>query len=244
MQTDIQWRDTYEELTKEIMEGEVERIAWLQRQMLRQRIGELPKERALLMESVLGPDWEQMPMSADKLNILELRKDAIEAWKQDAYAPGKIVHYKAYDSFYRGMIMPSEKTTEGWVKLAGLDGFYGSQHMEKENCYPTREALAQAEQEKLDTRKADILSNIRDIKDLVQYMYDNPVCPGEEYTDWAGRAAVREAAKNMLGIDLEHPQEQAATKDELSVPVLSDADLKALDDMDIGGSRIPEDMAF
>lgn len=47
---------------------------------------------------------------------------------------------------------------------------------------------------------------------------------GEEYTNYAGRAAVQEAAKKFLGIDLDQPETQQTEPSR--VPVLSDADLQ------------------
>lgn len=48
--------------------------------------------------------------------------------------------------------------------------------------------------------------------------------PVEDYTNYAGRAAVREAAKKFLGIDLDQPEKQQTEASH--VPVLSDADLQ------------------
>lgn len=44
--------------------------------------------------------------------------------------------------------------------------------------------------------------SIKDVKDLVQFMYDETVSSAEEYTNWEARWAVRERAKELLGIDL------------------------------------------
>ena len=39
--------------------------------------------------------------------------------------------------------------------------------------------------------------------DLVAFMYDHCVACAEEYTDWTARRAVKEIAKEMLGLDLD-----------------------------------------
>ena len=43
---------------------------------------------------------------------------------------------------------------------------------------------------------------IRDVNDLVTFMYNHCVASAEEYTDWIARRAVKEIAKEMLGLEL------------------------------------------
>ena len=50
---------------------------------------------------------------------------------------------------------------------------------------------------------AEIKAKIKDAGDLVAFMYDHCVACAEEYTDWTARRAVKEIAKEMLGLDLE-----------------------------------------
>lgn len=71
-----------------------------------------------------------------------------------------------------------------------------------ENCYASEdECLAAAEAES----KALIKSykeSIKDINDLVSFMYNNTVSTAEEYTNWEARTAVKERVKELLNIDL------------------------------------------
>ena len=50
---------------------------------------------------------------------------------------------------------------------------------------------------------AEIKAKIKDTGDLVAFMYDHCVACAEEYTDWTARRAVKEIAKEMLGLDLD-----------------------------------------
>ena len=50
---------------------------------------------------------------------------------------------------------------------------------------------------------AEIKAKIKDASDLVAFMYDHCVACAEEYTDWTARKAVKEIAKEMLGLDLD-----------------------------------------
>ena len=50
---------------------------------------------------------------------------------------------------------------------------------------------------------AEIKEKIKDTSDLVAFMYDHCVACAEEYTDWTARKAVKEIAKEMLGLDLD-----------------------------------------
>ena len=45
-------------------------------------------------------------------------------------------------------------------------------------------------------------AKIKDASDLVAFMYDHCVACAEEYTDWTARRAVKEIAKEMLGLEL------------------------------------------
>lgn len=49
---------------------------------------------------------------------------------------------------------------------------------------------------------AEIKAKIKNANDLVAFMYDHCVANAEEYTDWTARRAVKEIAKEMLGLEL------------------------------------------
>ena len=64
-------------------------------------------------------------------------------------------------------------------------------HLAKQKfLYETREKIA------------EIKAKIKDTGDLVAFMYDHCVACAEEYTDWTARRAVKEIAKEMLGLEL------------------------------------------
>ena len=70
------------------------------------------------------------------------------------------------------------------------------------NLYTSREEL-QKEIKKAEEKKiSEIKAKIKDANDLVVFMYDHCVACAEEYTDWTARRAVKEIAKEMLGLDL------------------------------------------
>lgn len=71
------------------------------------------------------------------------------------------------------------------------------------NLYTSREEL-QKELKKTEEKKiSEIKAKIKNANDLVVFMYDNCVACAEEYTDWTARRAVKEIAKEMLGLDLD-----------------------------------------
>ena len=49
---------------------------------------------------------------------------------------------------------------------------------------------------------AEIKAKIKDVGDLVEFMYDHCVACAAEYTDWTARKAVKEIAKEMIGLEL------------------------------------------
>ena len=70
------------------------------------------------------------------------------------------------------------------------------------DLYSSREEL-QKEIKKAEEKKiSEIKSKIKDVNDLVAFMYDHCVASAEEYTDWTARRAVKEIAKEMLGLEL------------------------------------------
>lgn len=72
------------------------------------------------------------------------------------------------------------------------------------DLYSTKEELLCAEKEKSRKRIEKFKEEIKDVKDLIQFMSDNVVSTGaEEYVDWNARTAVIERAKELLNIDLE-----------------------------------------
>ena len=70
------------------------------------------------------------------------------------------------------------------------------------NLYASREELQKELKKEEEEKIAEIKSKIKDTGDLVAFMYDHCVACAEEYTDWTARRAVKELAKEMLGLEL------------------------------------------
>lgn len=79
----------------------------------------------------------------------------------------------------------------------------GSSSCLLKDLYASREELQKEVRKKEEKKIAEIKAKIKDANDLVQFMYDNCVACAEEYTDWTARRAVKEIAKEMLGLKLE-----------------------------------------
>lgn len=71
------------------------------------------------------------------------------------------------------------------------------------NLYASREELQKELKKEEEKKIAEIKAKIKDASDLVAFMYDHCVACAEEYTDWTARKAVKEIAKEMLGLDLD-----------------------------------------
>lgn len=70
--------------------------------------------------------------------------------------------------------------------------------------YTSSDELLKANEKKTAERVARIKDHLPDVESLIRYMYDTAVSMNaEEYTDWIGRQAVQERAKELLGIDLD-----------------------------------------
>lgn len=63
-----------------------------------------------------------------------------------------------------------------------------------------------ANEKEYEKKSHNIINNykesIKDVSDLVKFMYNNRVAVSEEYTDWEARTAVKERTKELLNIDL------------------------------------------
>ena len=70
------------------------------------------------------------------------------------------------------------------------------------NLYASREELQKELKKEEEEKIAEIKAKIKNAGDLVAFMYDHCVACAEEYTDWTARRAVKEIAKEMLGLEL------------------------------------------
>ena len=88
------------------------------------------------------------------------------------------------------------------AKLHWID--VGTNSMLVDDLYSTKEELLSAEKEKSRKRIENFKEEIKDVKDLIQFMSDNVISTcAEEYVDWDARTAVIERSKELLNIDLE-----------------------------------------
>lgn len=70
------------------------------------------------------------------------------------------------------------------------------------DLYSSREELQKELKKTEEKRIRKIKYEIRNVNDLVEFMYNHCVASAEEHTDWIARRAVKEIAKEMLGLEL------------------------------------------
>ena len=83
-----------------------------------------------------------------------------------------------------------------------VDGGLGGMMLPEDMCFATKDAAIQYQAAKTNMIENKYRSEIKSVKDLVRFMYDNVVSCAEEYTDWHARKVAAEKAKELLGIDL------------------------------------------
>ena len=116
---------------------------------------------------------------------------------------GAEVWYESWDSMCSGRVVEfDDEKHPGRVKVEGTRSDNGTQWVKKDDCYASEEDLADAIQEKSDKRVNEFLEQIKNVDDLVQFMFDNTVSMAEEYTDLDARKAAQIAADNLLNQDL------------------------------------------
>lgn len=74
------------------------------------------------------------------------------------------------------------------------------------DLYVSREELQKELKKEEEKKIAEIKAKIKNVNDLVAFMYDHCVACVEEYTDWTARRAVKEIAKEILGLELQLKQ--------------------------------------
>lgn len=105
----------------------------------------------------------------------------------------------AFGTIKPDKVYPFERKT---ATLHWLDG--GTNTMLVEDLYSSQEELLQVESKKSRKRIEKMKEEMKDVKDLIQFMFDNVVSSGaEEYVDWDARTAVKERTKELLNIELE-----------------------------------------
>lgn len=72
------------------------------------------------------------------------------------------------------------------------------------DIYASQEALLEANKKATAARITSYKSEMTNVEGLVRFMFNNNISSGAcEYTDWDARQAVKECAKELLGIDLD-----------------------------------------
>lgn len=73
------------------------------------------------------------------------------------------------------------------------------------DIYTSKKELLEANKKASAAQIAEYKNQMSDIKRLVRFMFNNAVSPDAgEYTDWDARQAVKERAKELLGINLDY----------------------------------------
>lgn len=90
---------------------------------------------------------------------------------------------------------------ETWARIHADNG--GDTGAKIDKIWATKDACLAALKAAEEATVSKYKASIKDVKDLIQFMYDNNVATAEEYTDWEARRAARERAKELLGINLD-----------------------------------------
>lgn len=70
-----------------------------------------------------------------------------------------------------------------------------------DNCWPSKDGCLEAERQRAELQVAEYKESIRDVKDLVKFLFEHDV-NGED-RDYDARRAAKERAKELLGFDIE-----------------------------------------
>lgn len=108
-----------------------------------------------------------------------------------------------WDTICSGKVTKFYDEAPEYVEIKGTRETYGTMGAKIANCYLTKEELLAALQTQSNQRQAEYCAAIKDVNDLVRFMYENNVCCAEEYTNWDARRAAKTRAKELLGIDLD-----------------------------------------
>lgn len=70
------------------------------------------------------------------------------------------------------------------------------------DMHESKNACLKACEAKTEKIVKEYKDSIKDVNDLVRFMYNENVATAEEYTDWDARRAAKERALELLGIEL------------------------------------------
>lgn len=113
--------------------------------------------------------------------------------------------FAPYDVLSCGVITgftKSEQNGRTYAAINGTNGTVGCMHAKLDECHATKQECIDAKRDKNEKEQESLREGIRDVNDLVRFMYDNCIACADEYTDWNARAAARSRAKELLGIEL------------------------------------------
>lgn len=111
--------------------------------------------------------------------------------------------FDAYDTLHEGTIIsniPLDKTN-GVPYLEIREGRYGVMNARTDSCFPSKQECLDAHRADFERQVSEYKAGISSVEDLIAFMYDNQL--SGELFDEAARAAARERAKELLGMDLD-----------------------------------------
>ena len=119
------------------------------------------------------------------------------------WAPGDTVYYETPFAFSEGVQSGLIQSISG--NTASIMDYEHHSHVELtfDHLFDSHQTAMSALFARNDDTVAAYKAEITDITALVKFAYDKNVATCEEYTDWEARAAYRERAKELLGIELQ-----------------------------------------
>lgn len=125
--------------------------------------------------------------------------------KKNRYEIGQFVWFRhTYCDVNSGTVTGvafDEKRDAFFYEIRELCG--GTMGAAEEDIRLTRDELFELNREIENKRYEKYRAEITDTAALVRFMYDRNVARAEEYTDWEVRRAAKDAAREMLGIELD-----------------------------------------
>ena len=132
----------------------------------------------------------------------------------------KVWWFDAYGTMRNGNIYeirPEEGHNKVPVALIYENGKPGLQTGAMlEDCWPSEQACIEAEQMRAEAQKAEYKESIKDVNDLVKFMFEHDVV--SEYKDYDALAAAKERANELLGLDIDNAAEDDFTQAVGSIP--------------------------
>lgn len=106
----------------------------------------------------------------------------------------------AYITAGEATVIGFETSDKGIAYAILCDG--GTFGVKLSDIFATEEELLTDSEKRFEESVSSMKASIRDVNDLVRFMYNHTIHGAEEYTEEDARQAVRERAKELLGIEL------------------------------------------